>query len=193
MPTDYARRVIQRESLRLCRGLGLGPNDREDIAQELWVAVFGAIDRHDPARASLDTFIDRVVQSAAVAIRRRLRRRKRAPDRPVVSLDGDVTGASAPEDDMPTSLGATVSASDQSRLTGHEPRDASADMEAAEAVEIALSLMPDDVREIARRLMGGTVASVARDMGVSRQTIRRACRDIRAYIERVGIGRRQQA
>lgn len=74
------------------------------------------------------------------------------------------------------------------RRTGQEPKDPVTEQETAEAVEYALARMPDDLREIARRLMSGTVNSVSQEMNISRRAVRKAGLPIREFLERAGFG-----
>lgn len=74
-----ARRLSQRK--------GFTRSDEEDVQQELWLILLREAKRFDPERASLHTFIDRVVRAAGGMIARRRRRQKRAAGGHVVSLD----------------------------------------------------------------------------------------------------------
>jgi transposase-like protein len=47
--------------------------------------------------------------------------------------------------------------------------------------------MPDEVREVCRRMMGGTISSVARDLGISRRQVRKAISCARPFLERAGF------
>lgn len=181
--TNYARNLIQVKARQLCRRREFLPSDLADLQQELWLMLCERADAFDPAKASPDTFIDRVVNSAVGVILRNRQRLKRNTGGPVVSLDDTGTDPT-----RPNSMAHGLSPEHLVRRTGHEPRDAIADRETAEAVEAALALMPDDVREIARRLMSGTVNAVSQEMNISRRAVRKAALAIRAYLERAGFG-----
>lgn len=52
--------------------------DREDLEQQALASVWAAINRFDKSRASLRTFVERVVASSMSSISRRMRAQKRA-------------------------------------------------------------------------------------------------------------------
>ena len=181
--TNYARNLIQVKARQLCRRREFLPADQADLQQELWLMLCERADAFDPAKASLDTFIDRVVNTAVGVILRNRQRLKRNTGGPVVSLDD---GGNDPT--RPNSMAHGLSPEHLVRRTGQEPRDPVAEQETAAAVEFALAQMPDDLREIARRLMSGTVNSVSQEMNISRRAVRKAVLGIRAFLERAGFG-----
>jgi hypothetical protein len=85
--TNYARNLIQVKARQLCRRREFLPADQADLQQELWLMLCERVDAFDPAKASLDTFIDRVVNTAVGVILRNRQRLKRNTGGPVVSLD----------------------------------------------------------------------------------------------------------
>jgi len=85
--TNYARNLIQVKARQLCRRREFLPADQADLQQELWLMLCERADAFDPAKASLDTFIDRVVNTAVGVILRNRQRLKRNTGGPVVSLD----------------------------------------------------------------------------------------------------------
>ena len=96
--TEYAKSCIRVKARQLSRRSKFGKSDVEDIEQWLWQILFKEAKRFDPRRASLNTFIDRVVQTAAGMIVRNMHRQKRAAekhaislDQPMASLTGDAT------------------------------------------------------------------------------------------------------
>ena len=181
--TAYARNLIRLKAHQLRTRRDFRTSDPDDLQQELWLAVCERIDRFDPAKASLDTFIDRVVNTAVGVILRNRQRLKRNTGGPVVSLDD-----SGNDPTRPNSMAHGLSPEHLVRRTGQEPRDPVAEQETAAAVEFALAQMPDDLREIARRLMSGTVNSVSQEMNISRRAVRKAVLGIRAFLERAGFG-----
>ena len=76
--TDYARTLIRFKARQLCRLHGFSRSDEEELQQDLWVAVVKQADNFDPQRSSLDTFIDRVVNTQVAMILRERRRKKRS-------------------------------------------------------------------------------------------------------------------
>lgn len=181
--TNYAKSLIKFKARQLSRRHDFQPAELEDLQQELWLALVKAAEQFDPAKASLDTFIDRVVNTAVAMLVRARQRCKRGNGFAVQSLDQEL----APSSDTPEPLAATVSADDLARRTGTKPADKAARREDAEAVEHALAQMPEEIRNLCRRLMGGTVASVARELGISRRQVRKVISKARPFFERAGF------
>jgi len=182
--TDYAKNLIKFKARQLSQRQDFQSAEPEDLQQELWLALVKAAEQFDPAKASLDTFIDRVVNTAVAMLLRVRQRHKRGNGFRTQSLDS----LRAPRSETPEPLSTAVSADDLARRTGAEQHDEALRREDAEAVEHALAQMPDDLREIARRLMSGTVNSVSQEMNISRRAVRKAVLGIRAFLERAGFG-----
>jgi hypothetical protein len=115
---------------------------------------------------------------------RRPYRQKRAHEGRATSLDT----TSAQDDGARSPLAHYVSEADLSRHTHSARHDDVAHREEVVAVEHALDAMPDDVRDVCRRVMGGSIASVARDLGTSRHRIREMLLAARPYLEQAGFG-----
>ncbi len=181
--TSYARNLIRVKAHQLCTRRDFHTSDPDDLQQELWLAVCERMDRFDPTKASLDTFIDLVVNKALASLLRSRQRLKRDKGTYVQSLDkmmATPSGETVPHGDI-------VTESDLGRRTGHYPRETACDPAIGEALAYALSEMPEDLQDISRRLMSGTVNSVARELKVSRRSIRNACLSIRDHLERAGL------
>ena len=63
--TEYAKNLIGFKSRQLSLRRDFCRSDREEIQQELWLAVVGQADRFDPSRASLDSRRRRALSSTA--------------------------------------------------------------------------------------------------------------------------------
>lgn len=181
--TDYARNLIRVKAHQLRTRRDFRNFDSDDLQQELWLAVCERIDRFDPTKASLDTFIDLVVNKALASLLRRRQRLKRDKGTVAHSLDSMLPSRCG----APTRLGDLLTEADLVRRTGHYPCEMARDPAFGEALAHALSEMPEDLRDICQRLMSGTVNSVACELNVSRRAIRNACQAIREYFERAGM------
>ena len=181
--TESTKALIQAKAGQLCRRREFSPSEREDIEQELWLAVLQHAERFDPARASLETFLDRVVSRAVAVLLRSRKRRKRGNGMQPLSLESDFTTTG--EGLKP--LSDTISSEDVARRLGTQSVDPMARLEETEAVESALARMPERLRYICRRLMTGTVASVARELDISRHQVRKAVDEVRPYLEEAGL------
>jgi DNA-directed RNA polymerase specialized sigma24 family protein len=84
-------------------------------------------------------------------------------------------------------LSELISDADLSRRTGATGSDEIARHDDAEAFAHAVDAMPDDVRDVCRHIMGGSISSAARDLGMSRRQIREAIQAARPYFEQAGF------
>src|SRR6185312_15667639 len=172
----YAQSLIRFKARQISRKRGFGDSDRDDLNQELILRLLEKASLYDAGRgASLETFADRVVNSAVRMILRDRRRLKRAPEFTALSLET----SSVMVDGMPTLLSDAISADDRQRLTFSEPCD-SQDLVAFGA---SLGSLPPDLAQVAGELMNGTIASAARRLSVSRRQIYRAVARIREHFQ----------
>ncbi|MGB4273904.1 MAG: sigma-70 family RNA polymerase sigma factor [Bacillota bacterium] len=181
--TEYAKALIQAKARQLCRRRGFGPSEQEDIEQELWLMVLEKAKRFDPARARLETFLDRVVSQGVAMLLRSRNRRKRGHGISPLSLENDYT----PPGEGLKPLSDTVSREDVARRLGTQSEDPIARLDQTEAIESVLARMPERLRDICLRLMTSTLASVARQLGVSRHQVRKAVERARPYFEQAGL------
>lgn len=181
--TDYATSLIRFKARQLCRRDGFSRSDQKDVEQDLWLALLCQAEAFDPDRASIDTFIDRVVNSAVRMILRDRRRQKRANGFHAQSLDAPAAG----QEGECQSLGAGLSDADRARHRGACPTDEATLREDEEAIEHAFRQMPQPLRDVCRRVMGGSISSAARELGTSRRQIRNALAEARPYFERAGF------
>jgi len=183
--TDYAKKLIRFKARQLCRRRDFRAEEPEDVQQDLWMAVVRARGQFDPAKASLNTFIDRVVNSA-VAMLVRTRERRDQLQGPIGTESLDV--ATIRNGHQPQLKADSVTASDLSRRVGSQPRDESQQREICEAIACALAAMPKAQRRLCHRLMAGSVNSVSRQLGISRRQIRNRIAENRPYFEQFGLG-----
>jgi DNA-directed RNA polymerase specialized sigma24 family protein len=181
--TPYAQSCVRFKARQLSRRSEFRRCDEDDLRQELWLLLLREAHRFDPRRASLNTFIDRVVTTAAGMIVRRPYRQKRVLNQKAVSLDRVkvLTG------DGRQALADSLSDADLSRRTGVTRGDDIARRDAADAFAHTIGAMPDDVRNVCRQVIGGTISSAARELGRSRRQVRKALQAARPYFERAGL------
>ena len=182
--SDYAQSCIRVKARQLSRRSEFNLSDEDDLAQDLWLSLLKKADGFDPERASLNTFTDRVVNTSAAMILRRPYRQKRASGSRAISLDATKVSL---DGDAKRPLAQLVSDADLSRRTSAPRHDDAAIREDAVAIEHALSAMPEEIRDVCRRVMGGSIASAARDLRTSRHCIRDLLRAAQPYLERSGF------
>lgn len=180
--TDYAERLIRLKAHQLCKRTDFCSADLDDLQQELWLAVCERIERFDSTKSSVNTFIDLVVNQAIVSILRRRQRLKRDKGSMIQSLDAEL------EPGAFETFADYVTEDDLARRLGRSSRDECKDRETAESMASTLGLMPERLGSIGRRLMSGTIHSVARDLNISRREVQQACDAIRRYLVQAGFG-----
>jgi RNA polymerase sigma-70 factor (ECF subfamily) len=83
-------RLAEQEARRLCRGLGLPAQEREDLRQDLLTDFLARLPAFDPAKGALEAFARICFRHAATRIARRVQR-ERAGRHPL-SLDDALPG-----------------------------------------------------------------------------------------------------
>jgi RNA polymerase sigma factor (sigma-70 family) len=185
--SDYARSLIRQKARQLSRRGDFSRSDEEDIAQELTLHLLSQAERFDASRASLKTFVTHVVNSCVAMILRERWRQKRVPknDAEIQSLEVTVDV----RDEPPVALWDVISPADVERRTGGRSRSNSDVHDEAEAVAQVLRGLPDEDLDICERLKVGSQSSVARDLDISRQKLRRLISNMREHFEQAGLGR----
>ncbi|TWT40192.1 hypothetical protein KOR42_49340 [Thalassoglobus neptunius] len=182
--SNYARTLIPFKARQLCRKAGFTPSDQEDIEQQLWMAVLAQVDNYNPERASLDTMIDCIVDSSARMILRERRTRRRTNSTPVESIDLPICC----EEDLESTLADCLHAGDRVRHRGAFSRDEQLLDETREAVEQALQNTPTGVRDVCRRVMGGSILGTSKALGISRRQVRKRLAEAKEAFENSGFG-----
>lgn len=180
--SGYAKSLIRHKARQLCRNLGFSSTDREDLEQELTMHLLTKAHLFDPGRASSSTFAERVIRTTIAMMLRDRSRQKRAAGFKALSLEGtDVVQGHGI-----ASLRDLLRPSDLGRRTGMGDEERRA--ETVAAVNDALQSLPPDLQDLCSRLINGTTASAARDMGISRRQVRNAIERVRRHFEASGLG-----
>ena len=166
--TRYARTIIRFKAWQLAHRSGFCRNEQEDLEQDLWTALFAQAANFDANRASIDTFINRVVNTTVAILLRERRRQKRLEGTRAHSLDESLR------------KGEQFSAA-----TLRESDDRRRDTE--EALVHALNSMPPKLQDICLRVMSSSAVAVARELGTSRRQIRNALDEAREYFRNAGF------
>ena len=179
--TAYAESLIKFKARQLSRKPGFSLSDEEDVAQELTAHLLTQAGLYDPKRGSANTFADRVIKSAIAMMLRDRRRQKRAAGFTAQSLEQtDVV-----QDHGIASLRDVLRPSDLGRRTGAGDEERRA--ETVAAVIEAFQSLPPDLQDLCRRLIDGTAASAARELGISRRQFRNAIERVRHHFEASGL------
>ena len=181
--TQYIKTLLKTKSYQLSRQPRFRDWEQPDLEQDLLAHVLKQAHHFDASRGSVNTFIDRVVETAAAMLVRDRGRIKRAAGYRAISLER--THISGNQRQM--TLSQIVSENDLRRRCGGVVRDGQQDAGLSADVADAMAGLTRRQREIAKRLVEATEASVARDMGISRRQVRNAVSSIREHFRQAGL------
>ena len=186
MPHDdidpFTKRLILHKAWQLAGLAGFTPQDVEDLAQELTLRLFQRHPALDPGDPRHQAFATAVVDQCVANLLRDRRARKRDV-RGVGSLDAP---AAAGDDGRPTPA-ATISRHERDARLGVSPREEGDLAQLKLDVESVLAGLPPDLRDLAERLKGQSVAEIVRDLGVARSSLYPNIRRLRRRFENCGL------
>ncbi|MBF0628229.1 MAG: hypothetical protein HQL91_08400 [Magnetococcales bacterium] len=171
----YAVGTVRHHAKRLAHSPGFLPDDLEDIEQEMMLHIYRQLPLHNPAKASLETFISRLIGNFAITLYRQTTNHGIDNFR-IISLSEPVQD----QDGGMTELIMLLS-SDNSLW----PQHGAAWNEGVEyRLDVAriLKRLSPSIRNLARLFMMGSVAPVSRRGGVGRQAVYEAISRIRRML-----------
>lgn len=166
--TDYALELVGFKSRQLVGRAGYTRSDLEDIRQDLILDLLERLPKFDPAKASLNTFVDRVVERKICNLLRYRSSQCRDYRREGCSLDDRVQVA--PGVSLPRS--SAISQDDVELAFGRHREPAHLRQQRHLDVQMALVDLPAPLRHIAELLGQFGVSGAARRLGVPRTTFR---------------------
>jgi RNA polymerase sigma factor (sigma-70 family) len=183
LTSQYVQNLLSIKSYQLCRRPSFRQWERPDIEQDLVAHVLKQAHHFDPSRASVNTFIARVVDSAFAMMVRDRRRLKRAAGFRTESLDSPVVAESGHR----TTTAALLGTRD---LRRHSGIDASTEQQQTDLridVAQAMAGLTPQQWDIATRLANAPEADVARQLNISRRQVRNAVLAIRERFEKASL------
>jgi RNA polymerase sigma factor (sigma-70 family) len=185
LSTPYIKTLLATKAHQLSRHARFRLAEQPDLEQDLVTHVLKQAHHYDPSRASVNTFIARVVDSAIAMMIRDRSRTKRAAGYQAISLDNTFVGTD--RIDKGLTLGDVVDEGHLRRRCGGCPDDGQDLMELRLDLAQAISGLTPQQREVASRLPAPE-ATIARDLGISRRQVRNAVAAIRVHFECCGLG-----
>ncbi len=180
---DYARTLIRVKACQLARRAEFRSSDRHDIEQDLWVYLLSQAERFDPSRASINTFIARIIDTGVAMLVRQQQRRSRLPDAEAQSLDMPVDGRTR----TAKTVADTLSVADVDRRTGRVSKTVFEAIEDNDAWQQAWRMLSPDQRAICGHVANGNPTRAARALGLSRRQLSGSLDAIRARLEEAGF------
>lgn len=180
----YAVQLIKNKAWQLVGRYGFTKADREDIEQDLTVRLLRRLPLFNPARSSLHTFMDRVVERAAAHLIEYQEAPMRDYRRTVCSLNERIEDDDAEENER----GDLVD-QDTYRAQIGEPVVPMADSVAlAVDLERLVAEARPDLRDLWHRITAGqTIAAISRETGIPRGTLYERMKELRKLAERIGL------
>ena len=179
--SEYTRTLITVKARQLVGHYGYKSCDREDLEQELVLAVLEAQSAWDASRASRNTFDNRIVNRKIATMIRHRRRQCRDYRREEASLDESISDS----DGTPVARVATLTDESDHRLADVTKIKDLIDLQVDTRVTVA-SLTPHQ-RRLCELLSAGSVADAARALGVSKPTVFKRIRLIREQFAKQGL------
>ena len=165
--TPYLTALIECKARQLVGKAGYTPDDLKDIEQDLIRDLLERLPKFDPAKASLNTFADRVVGHKSKSLMRDRQAERRDWRREAFSLDEEIET----EEGSTTRL-EFFSQDKVDLLTKHFDRRGVERAHLQLDLEAALAGLTTEMRQIAEMLMTQSVAEAARELGIPRGTFR---------------------
>lgn len=181
---DYAITSIKLKVRQLIKRCGFDASDREDMEQELALHLFQHLQKYDPERGTMKTFIICVVENKARIMIRVRNRRIKNLDFPLFSLNEEI-----PEED---GFGVmqrveAIDGEDYLLRTGLLSRPTMELLEMRVDIERILDTLPQSLQEICERLKTQTVTQIAAETGASRQQVYERIRKLRGIFDEAGL------
>ena len=180
---DRIRGLIKFKARQLVGNYGLTEDDREDIEQHVVEFLWPRLDRFDPDKGSLKSFIDQVIKKAIGRFIEHRFAQMRSPWREKCSLDESVRGPDGSE----TPRGEMMDANEGARRLGrrHVHFTDRADL-AADLAEIR-SRLPEDLKPLWDELKISLPAEAARRMNIPPSTLYERRKLMQRFCEDTGL------
>ena len=177
----YLTALIEVKARQLVGKAGYTPDDIKDIEQDLTQDLLERLPKFDPAKASINTFADRVVGRRICNLMRNRQADMRDWRREAFSLDEEIE-----TDEGSTERLAFISQDDVDLRMGRYDRPAAERSHLQLDLDAVLDGLTPELRRVAEMLMTQSVAEVARALGIPRGTFRdRYLAQLREALEEV--------
>ena len=179
----YTVRLIKNKAWQLVGRAGFTKDDREDIEQDLTVSLLQRLPKFNPARGSLHTFMDRVVEHEAARLIENRQAPMRDYRRAVCSLNETVKDDNGEEAERGDLID-----QDGYRAQIGEPALPMADFIALNVDLERMAKARPDLRDLWRRLAAGqTLTHISQETGIPRGTLYERMKELRKLAERMGL------
>ena len=165
--TPYLTALIEVKARQLVGKTGYTQDDIKDIEQDLTQDLLERLPNFDPAKASLNTFADRVVGRRICNLLRDRQAAIRDYRREAFSLNAEIE-----TDEGSIERHEFISQDEVDLLTGRYDRPSAERASLQMDLEAVLAGLSPELRQVADMLRTQSVAEVARELGIPRGTFR---------------------
>ena len=183
---DFAMRTARIKAEQLHRRPEFSDCDAEDIGQELLMYLIQKADSYDPARAKLNTFINRVINSGVRELLRSKKRHKRHPIGDGVQMQSFETPVDTVDETFAT-LGGEICEEDQGRRMQSSHSDPFDAIDEADALEVAMQKMPTELRQVCEHLRCHSMSSTMEKFGLPRRRFNAMRVEIAEHLKKYGV------
>jgi len=165
---EYASRLVACKARQLIGQYGFTKDDEEDIVQDLLADLLHRLGGFDPSRASLHTFVNRVVEHGVAALIERRKAAMRDYRQSVCSLNDPVVG----EDGEQVERGDLLDQDAYLGRLGQASPTLADDVAARVDVDRLRATLPPELRTFLERLEKGQgLMDISRATGIRRGTL----------------------
>jgi len=164
---DYAKNVIRHKARQLIGKYGFTRDDYEDLMQEMTLDLLVRLSKFDRSKASLNTFVARIVDRRISTLIRHRTQDMRDYRREACSLDDPIQD----EDGASITRGEMLSQDECDLRAGKHTRPESERIDMRLDVSFVIAELPPELRPLAERLLDQSITEAARELGVPRSTL----------------------
>ena len=166
---DYAEALIHHKAPQLVGKAGFTADDVEDIEQEMRLDLLQRLAKFDPAKATYNTFVARLVERQMSDMIRHRKQDMRDYRREESSLQ-DIVESGGNGDEMVEHI-ETVTQDEQDHRFGRRIRSEQERLDLRLDVPVVLSKVPPELRKLAELLQTVSISQAARELGIPRSTM----------------------
>lgn len=182
----YAVSTVRHHARKLARSPAFLPADVEDIEQELMLDLFQNLPRHNPGKASISTFMAKLVENHALILVEHVQTVKRGGNARVTSLQELVTADEGCEVELGETIPSSATLWNYGELSSFDAAELRVD------VAHALRNLPPSLQGITSRLMMETFTEISVATGIPRSSLYDAASRIRTCFMKDGLGKNLQ-
>lgn len=163
----FAGRLIRRKARQLVGKARIAEGERDDIEQELRMALLERLSRFNPQRSHWQAFVLAVIDRRVATLLKSRRAKKRKHRENLLSLSSLVSG----EEGLPAELGDTLLPKHQEFLVGAILNDHQSAFALADDLAMVMARLPPELRRLCERRRTKSVTEIANELGVPRSTV----------------------